>query len=334
MKKLLTLILFTVVAVSMMLCGSNASVAAERGTPVIAVVARVIGQPWWDNVRDNGVAKWSQEKGIEVIYKGPTGIDVEEQLQIMTDLVAQGVDIILLCPNDSAAFENICREARENGIIILTHEATGMQNIDYNVEAFDEAGFGGFMMDHLAAMMGYEGEYITMVGDMTTESHNNWADAAIARQEAMYPNMTLVPTRRVTSEYDAEIAYQKTKELLIRYPNLRGVQGTCSFDAPGVARAARELGLAGRLHTIGATLPSEIRDFLHEGVMQTGALWDASITIQAMLNLGMMMYNGETIATGIDLGLPGYDSVTVDGTLITGEGMLAITVDNVDDYSF
>jgi simple sugar transport system substrate-binding protein len=335
MKKLIALVLLCVIALAgLMVCGSNEAVAAEKGKPVIAFVARVVGQPWWDYVRDNGVKKWAEENGIDVIYKGPANVEVEAQVQIMTDIIAQGVDILCFSPNDSASLENLCKEARDKGIIVIATEGSAMKNIDFDIEAFDEAGYGGFMMDQLAAQMGYEGEYITMVGDMTGDAQNKWADAAVARQEKEYPKMTLVADKRVTSEHDSEIAYQKTKELLKKYPNLKGIQGTSSFDAPGAARAIKELGLAGKVFVICSSVPSEISDYLHEGVMKAGALWDPSVTAKAMLNLGMMLYNGETVKTGADLGVPGYENVTVEGTLVTGKGMIAITVDNVDSFGF
>ena len=105
--------------------------------------------------------------------------------------------------------------------------------------------------------MGEEGEYITMVGSMTMESHNNWADAAVAHQQAAYPEMTLVADKRVSADSDAEVAYQKTKELFKKYPNLKGILGTASFDAPGAARAIKELGLVGKFFAIWRSLPSE-----------------------------------------------------------------------------
>jgi len=309
-------------------------VASADGAPTIAFVPRVVGQAWWDHVRDNGVMAWAEQHGIDVIYQGPANVEVEGQIQIIHDLMAQGIDVLLFAPNDSAALEPIAAEARERGIIVITTEGSGMQNVDFNVEAFNEEGFGAFMMDQLASFMGYEGYYVTMVGSMTSESHMNWADAAVARQLEMYPDMTLVPTARVSSEHDAEIAFQRTMELLQLYPELRGIQGTGSFDAPGAARAIRELGLVGEVHVMGGTIPSEIRDFLHEGIMQGGALWDPALTAQAMLNLAMMMWDGEAIATGANLGIPGYDDVIVEGTLVIGDGAIAITVDNVDDFGF
>lgn len=302
--------------------------------PVIAFVPKVIGQAWWDYVRDGGVKVWAEENGIDVKYQGPTEVDAAAQVQIMTDLIAQDIDILLFSPNDPDAVENICKQAREKGIIVIAHEASGMKNVDYDIEAFDEAGLGGFMMDQLAAQMGEEGEYVTMVGSMTMESHNNWADAAVARQKDAYPGMTLVADARVSSESDAEVAYQKTKELLKKYPNLKGIQGTSSFDAPGAARAIEELGLAGKVFAISVALPSETRDYLKDGVLQAVALWDPALSAKAMLNLAMKMWNGEEIVDGMDLGVEGYNNVQIDGTLMVGQGWIAITKDNVDTFTF
>ena len=210
---------------------------AETGdTPTIAFVPKVMGQAWWDYVQ-KGVEEWSKDTGYDVIYKGPTEIDAAAQVQIMTDLVNQGVDILCFSPNDPDACEAICKQARDKGIIVISTEASGMENIDYDVEAFDEAGMGGFLMDQLASSMGEKGQYITMVGSMTMESQNNWADAAVARQEEAYPDMELVADKRVADDSDAEKAYELTKQLLQKYPDLKGILGTGSFDAPGAARA-------------------------------------------------------------------------------------------------
>ena len=124
--------------------------AAE--TPVIAYVPKVMGQAWWDYVQ-KGVEQWAADNGIDVIYKGPTEVDAAAQVQIMTDLVNQGIDILCFSPNDPDACEAICKEAMDKGIKVVCTEASGMTNIDYDVEAFDEAGMGGFLMKNLAEMM-------------------------------------------------------------------------------------------------------------------------------------------------------------------------------------
>ncbi|MCI8280592.1 MAG: substrate-binding domain-containing protein [Lachnospiraceae bacterium] len=314
--------------------GDDAEAEKPSGdTPTIAFVPKVMGQAWWDYVQKN-VEEWAADTGIEVIYKGPTEVDAAAQVKIMTDLVNQGVDILCFSPNDPAACEAICKEARDKGIIVISTEASGMENIDYDVEAFDETGLGGFLMDQLAEQMGKSGQYITMVGSMTMESQNNWADAAVARQKDAYPDMELVPDARVENGSDAEKAYQLTKEMIQKYPDLKGILGTGSFDAPGAARAIQELGLTGKVFAISVAMPLEVKDYLQDGTLGSVALWDPGVSAKVMLNLGVKMFNGEEIAAGADLGEEGYNAVDIQGKVIVGQGQIAVTMDNVDDFGF
>ena len=346
MKKIIALLLVLVMVLGLVACGAkeapkteekkeetSAPATEEKKVPTIAFVPKVIGQAWWDYVKA-GVEAWSKDNGIDVIYKGPAEVDAAAQVQIMTDIVNQGVDVLCFSPIDPAACEAICKQAKDKGIIVISTEAATMENVHFDVEAFNDAGLGGFLMDELAKMMGEEGEYITMVGSMTMESHNNWADAADARAEEAYPKMTLVADKRISSESDAEVAYNLTKQMIQKYPNLKGILGTSSFDAPGAARAIDELGLTGKVFAISVAMPSETRDFLKSGVLQAVGLWDPAVTAKCMLNLAVDMFNGVEPATGMDLGEVGYESVEITGTLVVGDGALAITKDNVDTFTF
>ena len=330
MKKIIALLLVLVMVLSLAACGGK-----KNDKITIAFVPKVIGQAWWDYVGE-GVAAWAEENAdvAEVIYKGPAEVDAAAQVQIMTDLVNQGIDVLCFSANDPNACEEICKKAMDEGIIVISTESASMTNIDYDVEAFNDAGLGAFLMDELAKMMGEEGEYITMVGSMTMESHNNWADAAVARAQEAYPNMTLVEDARVSSESDSEVAYNLTKQMIQKYPNLKGILGTSSFDAPGAARAIDELGLTGQVFAISVAMPSETRDYLKSGVLTAVGLWDPAVTAKCMLNLAVDMLAGEEIAEGHDLGMPGYESVKINGTLMIGEGALEITADNVDTFTF
>jgi len=329
MKKIIALLLVLVLSLSLIACGNS----KKGDDPVIAFVPKVIGQAWWDYVQ-TGVEAWAKENKIDVTYKGPAEVDAAAQVQIMTDLINTGIDILCFSPIDPAACEEICKKAREKGIIVISTEAATMKNVDYDVEAFNDAGLGGFLMDELAKMMGEEGEYITMVGSMTMESHNNWANAAVERAKAKYPKMTLVADARVSSESDAEKAYQLTKQMIQKYPNLKGILGTSSFDAPGAARAIKEMGKTGKVFAISVAMPSETRDFLKEGVLQAVGLWDPALSAKAMLNLAVKMFKGEKVESGMDLGVEGYTKVEINGTLVVGQGSLAITKDNVDNFTF
>ena len=301
--------------------------AATGEMPRIAFVGKVEGQPWWDNVKKN-VLEWNSD----VNYQAPAEVDAAAQVQIMTDLVNQGqIDALLFSPNDPDACEAICKEAMDKGIIVIATEASGMQNVNYDIEAFDETGLGAFLMDQLAEQMGEEGEYVTMVGSLTMESQNNWADAAIAQAEKAYPNMKYLD-ERIVDDSDADIAYNKTKEAIEKYPNLKGILGTGSFDAPGAARAIKEMGLTGQVFAISVAMPSEVADYIADGALGSVALWDAGVTAKAMCELAVQLFNGQEIGATANLNVDGYTDCAVNDKVIVGDGQIAITKDNIDQW--
>ena len=118
-------------------------------------------------------------------------------------------------------------------------------------------------MQNLAEAMGEEGVYTTMVASLTNGSHNEWADAAVEYQKEHYPNMTLLEDNpRVESDDNGDTAYNVAKELIKTYPDLKGIMGTSSFDAPGVARAIQELGLVDKFFTSGTGMPADNAELL------------------------------------------------------------------------
>jgi simple sugar transport system substrate-binding protein len=300
----------------------------------IAFVPKVTNQPWFQRM-ETGVKNWSKDNGVNVIWKGPTENDPAAQVQIITDLVAQGVDILCVVPLDPKSCEPILKKAMDQGIIVVVHEASSQENCNYDVEAFKAHEYGAFIMDNLAKEMGETGKYITMVGAVTMDSHMEWADGGVARQKEKYPNMQLIQgDGRVESQANAEVAYQVAKEMIKKHPDLKGIMGTSSFDAMGCARAIKELGLVGKVFTAGSGIPSENAELLKEGTLKAVTLWDPRDSAYAMLNLTKLIYEGKPIGTGVDLGVDGYHKMVLSGKVLEGQGWITITKDNVDSFGF
>ena len=229
----------------------------------------------------------------------------------------------------------MCREA---GIVVIAHEGASLTNVDYDIEAFSNSGYGAFIMDNLAEAMGEEGLYTTMVADVTNASHNEWADAAVAHQKEKYPNMTLLEEEpRVESHDNGDTAYNVAKELFKKYPDLKGIMGTSSFDAPGIARAIEELGLIDKAFTSGTGMPADNAELLKSGVVKSLTLWDPAIAGKAMISLALKVLNGEEIGAPVDLGVDGYTAMTFregSTTVLEGEGWVVIDAENVDSFGF
>lgn len=179
----------------------------------IAIVPKDSTNAWFVRM-EVGVKEYAKDSGLNVFQKGPAKTDAAMQAQVIQDLIAQGVDALGVIPVDPAALEPVLEEAMSKGIVVVTHEGSTQENTMYDIEAFNNAGFGAFIMDNLAAAMGEEGVYTTMVGHVTNASHNEWADGAIARQKEKYPKMKLLEAEpRVESEDNQERSYEKAKEL-------------------------------------------------------------------------------------------------------------------------
>ena len=330
MKKIVALL---VAAMMLLTC-----TAAMADGWEIVVVPKDASNPWF--VRMNtGVEEYAAAHPEDTIYqKGTPEIDPTQQYQLVMDLVAQGVDAICVVPVDLESIEPALQAARDAGIVVIAHEGAALENVDYDIEAFNNEMYGAFIMDNLAKAMGEEGLYTTMVADLTNGSHNEWADGGVAHAKEAYPNMTLLEEEpRVESHDNGDTAYNVAKELFKKYPDLKGIMGTSSFDAPGVARAIEELGLTGKVFTAGTGMPADNAELLKSGAVQYLTLWDPALAGQAMIALAEKLLAGEEITTPLDLGVEGYTALEFkegSETVLEGQGWIVITAENVDSLGF
>ncbi|HHT81687.1 MAG TPA: autoinducer 2 ABC transporter substrate-binding protein [Spirochaetales bacterium] len=334
MKKILVLMIIVLMVVPMVFAAGQ----AEKKTGYeIVVVPKDASNPWFVRMKV-GVDEYAKETGLNVYQKGTAQIDATLQAQLIQDLIAQGVDALCVVPVDLESLEPVLSQARKAGIVVITHEGAGLENVDYDIEAFSNAGYGAFIMDNLAEAMNFEGVYTTMVASLTNGSHNEWADAGVARQKEAYPKMQLLAAeKRVESFDNGDVAYNGAKELFKKYPKLKGVMGTSSYDAPGVARAIEELGLIGKAFTSGTGMPLDNAALLESGVVQSLTLWDPALAGKAMIALAVKVLDGEKIEGVVDLGVDGYTNMKFkkgSKTVLEGEGWIVINAKNVYDFGF
>ena len=332
MKKLLSLI----VAAMLLLSLASVAFAAEEDWEIV-VVPKDATNPWFVRM-DVGVKEYAAESGLNVYQKGTPEIDATLQYQLIQDLIAAGVDAICVVPVDPGSLEPVLKQAREEGIIVIAHEGASLENVDYDIEAFNNEMYGAFIMDNLAASMGEEGIYTTMVAHVTNASHNEWADGGVKHQQEAYPNMTLLEDEpRIESEDNGDVAYNTAKEMFKKYPDLKGIMGTSSYDSPGIARAIEELGLIGKVFTAGTGMPESNAALLKSGAVQSLTLWDPALSGKAMAALAVKMLRGEEVTDHLDVGVDGYtDLIFKEGSdkVFEGQGWIVINAENVDSFGF
>ncbi|CAM2170869.1 simple sugar transport system substrate-binding protein [Paraburkholderia sacchari] len=320
------------------LAAGVAAVAYAADKPTIVTVVKVTGISWFNRM-DDGVKEFGKDNpGFTVYQTGPGRADAAQQLKIIDDLIAKKVSAIAVVPYDPPTLEPALKKAMDRGIKVVTHEADNAKNTMVDVEAFDNSAYGAALNDRLAACMHDEGKWATMVGSLGSRSQVQWANGGIDNAKKKFAKMQLVETNLETNN-DGEHAYEVAKEVLRKHPDLKGFQGSSSLDVIGIGRAVEEAGLQGKICVYGTGLPTEAGKYLESGAINGIAFWDPKLAGEAMNKIAKMLIDGKTVENGANLGLPGYEKVTVSkgpgkGMIVRGQGWVSVDKSNYKQYNF
>jgi simple sugar transport system substrate-binding protein len=324
------LVAIAAAAALLVTAGVGTSHAAKKR---YVVSVKLIGVGWFDNM-DKGIKSWAKSNKIDASMTGATDASPEKQSKMVEDLIAQKVTGIGIVPNDVASIDGIIAKAKKAKIKVVTHEAGGIKNADANIEAFENAAYGAVIMDNLATCMGSAGKYVQFVGTLTNGSHNEWVAGAYAQAQKKYTGLSRAEDP-IESKEDADVAYNKTKELLKKYPDLKGFEGSSANDVVGIGRAVEELGLTGKTCVMGTSIPSMTTKLLATGAIDKIFFWDSALAGQAMLNMLEILNKGQKIKAGMNLKVPGYEKITVSKTnpkSFNGAAWVIVDKDNASKY--
>ncbi|MAM55787.1 MAG: LacI family transcriptional regulator [Salinicola sp.] len=307
----------------------SAGMAQAQDKPTIAVVAKVGGIPWF-NAMEQGIEEMGDELGVDAYMVGPTSADPALQVRAVEDLIARGVDVIGVVPNDREVLEPVLKKARDQGIIVLTHESPDSENIDYDFEMISAQQLGEEHAKLLADTTGCEGSYAVYVGGLNVPAHNAWADAAVQWLDANCPDMKQAADRFGVAE-SVDDSRNTTLDLIRAHPDLAGIMSFGSQGTIGAARAVKERGLAGDIKVMGLFSPGQGRRLVHEGVITGGFQWSPLEAGKAFVALGDRLYDGGEIADGDDL--PVLGKVRLDGHTLFASKPLELNEETVDQLA-
>ena len=206
-----------------------------------------------------------------------------------------------------------------------------------DIEAFENASYGAALNERLADCMGKKGKWTSFVGSLGSRTHIQWVDAG-AKNAAKYSGMQLVDAKNESFD-DANKTYEKAKELLRKYPDLKGFQGSAGNDVIGIGRAVEEAGLAGKVCVVGTGLPNPSAKLLDSGAITAIGFWDPKDAGIAMNKVALLLLEKKPITNGMNLGVKGYEKVSVkkgpgQGLLVVGNAMVLVDKNTYKPYLF
>lgn len=301
---------------------------------IIAHVPKSIGGAWYTRMFA-GFERFAADKDhVTVVQIGASQGDASLQNAAIEDFITEvqgkkaAICISFVSPEAS---EQVLQKAMEAGIIVIGDEGPDNVNLNYNLEAFINQEYAENVADKLAAMMGEEGKYAIFVGRLTSQLHVLWSDIVRETIESKYPNIELVTYPYLEGNYDQQGAYETTMELFRIHPDLKGIWGCSATCSAGVARAIEETNRMDSVSFMSNGTPDLYVEFIKSGAVDIITGWDPSMMGEAMCVVAYKVLNGEPISAGDDLGVFGFDSIYLNGKLITGNRWQHIDTSNVDE---
>ncbi|WP_161991069.1 MULTISPECIES: autoinducer 2 ABC transporter substrate-binding protein [unclassified Rhizobium] len=290
----MTKFIVAALAASLALSTAAAAFAADAGK--VGLVVKIGGIPWF-NAMEAGIKEQGKKLGIDASMVGPTSSDPALQVRAIEDLIAQGVKVIGVVPNDAKVLEPVLTKAREKGIIVITHESPSQKGADWDFELASSKGFGEAYGKLLADKMGGKGEYAVFVGSLTVPLHNAWADAAIAYLKKNNPDMKLVGDRYGVAE-DVDKSRSTALDLISAHPNLTGFLAFGSQGPIGAGRAVEERRKTGKIFVLGPFSPGQGEKLLKSDAISGGIMWNPKQAGEVFVTLADKLMKGEQLKDG------------------------------------
>jgi simple sugar transport system substrate-binding protein len=318
------------------LAATAAGLGAQEPQSFVTVV-KIIGEPWFVRMAEGIKEFGATTPGVTSTTAGPAQADSAQQARVIEDLVAKKPRAISVVPMDPSAIEGVLKRAMDRGITVVTHEASIEVNTQADIEAFDNNAFGARMNQRLAKCMGEAGKWTTFVGSVGSLTHMQWAAGGEANAK-QFPKMTLVDPRN-ESFNDANKAYEKAKEVMRKHPDIKGFQGGSAIDVIGIGRAVEEAGLQGKICVVGIGLPKDSGKYLESGAITGISFWDPKDAGLVMNKVAKLLVDGKPITDGMDLGVKGYNKVSVKkgpgkGVIISGQAWVDVDKSNYKQFPF
>ena len=351
MKKLIALLLALVMVIGLVACGEKAPVeeAPVEGAPVeeapveeapaeaatYAIVCKDASNPYMARMV-SGFKEACEALGITAIEKSPETTSADDQITIINELVAQGVNGIAIAANDAAALRGAIEAAKQQGVVIVTLDSdTEGSQMFVNQAGVTEV--AQVLVDSVADMCGEDGgEFAILSASSTATNQNAWIAAMeeILKDEK-YANLTLVET--VYGDDESQKSTDEMQNLMTKYPNLECVCCPTTVGILAAAKVVQESGSA--IKVAGLGLPSEMKDYVGDDkVCPYMYLWNpidvgncAAYMIKAIAD-GLVGEVGSefTADNGVTYAVMAGD--TADTQIIVGPPF-AFTGENIADWA-
>lgn len=244
------------------------SFGTVENTPEIALVMKSLANEFFLTMEQEA-RRHQQQHGDYVLTTN--GIrnesDINGQVRIVENMIARGVDALIIAPADSRALVSVCARAVSNGIIVVNIDNRLDQDLlqkrDTEIPFIGPnnrtgaRSVGEYLAVHLEA-----GDPVAIIEGIPT-AYNSQERVRGFREAFESASLEIVSIR--SGEWDMEKANVITTSILNEHPGLRGIACANDSMALGAVAAIKAAGIQDAIYVVGFDNISAVQEMLATG---------------------------------------------------------------------
>ena len=284
----------------------EAEAAEEGGTRTFAIVYPII-HPFFEGTT-RGAEDTAKELGVEVIVKAPDIFDVQQQIEIVENLIAMGVDGIGIGPTDSTALKPLIDKAMDQGIKVVTFDTDSADSKRLGLIGTDNVNAGKHMGEVLGELLNGQGNVLVSMGVPTQENLKQRLDGVKQVLDEKYPDIKIIDEQ--SGQGDPAKTLANIEDMVNAHPDFDALIGIDAAAGPAAVTAWKAKGLEQVVITFDDT--EDIIQGVRDGqitVTIAQAQYDWGVNIIEQLNDAV---DGKSIAEFTDTGTREVNAENVD----------------------
>lgn len=346
MKKRLTALLATCM-MGTLLFGANAMAddatadyTAGEDAPTYVMVSKTLSDPIFIDMYI-GFSEFCQEGGYNCMYRGTDEPTAEKEIEVISQLVAQGVDGIAVIAADFDALEPILTQAMAQGVSVVTFDSAAnpdSRQVHVEQASIDEVGRAQMNSAlEICGGPGAEGTIGILSAQPESQLHADWCAAMLREVEDNaedYANITVLDIA-----YGDDLPDKSTTEAQAMLQNYPDIDVIISPTTVGILSAAKVIqDQNSECKVTGVGLPSEMAPYIENGICYDCYLWNpydqgylAAAAVHSLAVDESEGAVGDTVTAG-RLGTFTVEEYYDGGTQILLGEPIRFTAENIDEW--
>ena len=286
----------------------------------VAFIPKLTGNAFFESA-NAGAQKYSRMWGFKVEYMGSPNASVADEVNVVNQAIARGVDAICISSVDATGLNKVLTDARRDGVIVVTWDSDVSESArTLMVSQGTPDILGKLLVDLGADSLHKRGvdpaehpvKYVWHYSQATVVDQNSWQREGEDYIKTRFPNWVNLAPDNYYSEQDAEKAVSIGASILEAHPDIDLIICNDSTALPGQLTAAQNKGLDKSKITItGFASPMSIKNFVKADILDQWALWDCGIQGAIGTYLAAYLAAGNKVKVGDEIDIPHIGKVEI-----------------------